>query len=111
MHCSRAFGEVVNVGSLEEVTILDLATRIKHVTGSQSELRLTPYSAAYGEGFEDMQRRVPALEKVWDLIRWRPRRQLDEILSDMIQHEGHAPVGPAARPHLHPPAPAPVPAD
>jgi UDP-glucose 4-epimerase len=110
MHCSRAFGEVVNIGSQEEVTILNLATRIKNLTGSQSELRLIPYSAAYGEGFEDMQRRVPALDKVWDLIRWRPRRQLDEILRDMIQHQGREPLGAPARSN-RPAAPSPVPAE
>ncbi len=96
MHCSRAFGEVVNIGSQEELTILDLATRIKEVTGSRSELRMIPYSQAYGEGFEDMQRRIPSLDKVWDLIRWRPRRQLDEILRDMVQSQGGTPVAPAA---------------
>jgi UDP-glucose 4-epimerase len=95
MHCSRAFGEVVNLGSQEEVTILDLATRIKALTGSKSEIRKIPYSQAYGEGFEDMQRRVPCLDKAWDLIRWRPRRQLDEILRDVIRHEGGDPVDPA----------------
>jgi UDP-glucose 4-epimerase len=97
MHCSLAFGEVVNVGSQEEITILDLATRIIIATGSQSELRLIPYSQAYGEGFEDMQRRVPALEKVWDLIRWRPRRQLEEILNDMIRHQRGDPPAPGLK--------------
>jgi UDP-glucose 4-epimerase len=94
MHCPRAFGEVINIGSQEEVTILELATRIKSGTGSKSELRLVPYNQAYGEGFEDMQRRVPALDKVWDLIRWRPRRQLDEILWDMIRHHDGAAAAP-----------------
>jgi UDP-glucose 4-epimerase len=107
MHCSRAFGEVINIGSQEEVTILDLATRIKTAAGSDSELRMIPYSQAYGEGFEDMQRRIPALDKVWDLIRWRPRRQLDEILRDMIEHHGREPILSAPK-GIRVPAPAAV---
>ncbi len=58
-----AFGQVVNLGSTEEVTILDLAHRVKSQTGSDSEIRLLPYQQAYGDGFEDMQRRVPSIEK------------------------------------------------
>jgi UDP-glucose 4-epimerase len=84
MHHPEAQGQVVNVGSEEEVTILELAQRVVARTGSRSEVRLLPYTAAYGEGFEDMQRRVPSIRKIRELIRWAPRRNLDVILKDVI---------------------------
>ncbi len=55
----RAVGEVFNIGSSEEVTIRELAERVKALTGSASEIVTIPYEQAYGEGFEDMPRRVP----------------------------------------------------
>ena len=84
MECPEARGEVVNVGSQEEVTILELARRVKALTGGTAEIRLLPYEQAYGDGFEDMRRRVPSLDKVRRLIGWRPRRTLDDILRDVI---------------------------
>ncbi len=84
MQCRAAYGQVVNVGSQEEVTILELARRVKQLTGSASEIRFIPYKEAYGEGFEDMQRRVPCLEKIGRLIGWAPRRDLQQILTDFV---------------------------
>ena len=73
-------GRLFNVGSTEEVTILELAERIRRVTGSRSEVRLVPYTEAYGPGFEDMQRRVPDTTRLRELAGWKPTRSLDETL-------------------------------
>jgi UDP-glucose 4-epimerase len=81
----RAEGEVFNVGSTEEVTILELAKRVIEMTGSSSKIVLVPYEEAYAEGYEDMARRVPDISKIGDLIGWRPRRTLDETISDVIE--------------------------
>jgi UDP-glucose 4-epimerase len=85
MHCPGALGQVINVGSQDEVTILHLARRVKELTGSASEIRFVPYSKAYGEGFEDMCRRQPDIRKIKGLIGWAPRRTLDDILLDVIR--------------------------
>ena len=69
-----AYGNVFNVGTTAEISILDLARRIIAVTGSDSDISLIPYDEAYGEGFEDMYRRVPDIAKVQALIGWRPTR-------------------------------------
>lgn len=80
-----AVGEVFNVGSDEEVTIRALAERVKELTGSRSEIVAIPYELAYGEGFEDMPRRVPDITKVGQLIGYRPTRSLDQILQSVIE--------------------------
>jgi UDP-glucose 4-epimerase len=83
----RAVGEVVNVGNdREEVTILDLARRIKARTGSRSEIVLVPYERAYEEGFEDMPRRVPDIGKARALVGYEPRVHLDQILDRVIDY-------------------------
>lgn len=79
-------GEVYNVGSSEEVRILDLAERVRDLVGSVSEVTFVPYDQAYAEGFEDMRRRVPGTEKIRELG-WAPARSLDDILRDVIAHE------------------------
>jgi UDP-glucose 4-epimerase len=81
------FGEVLNIGSTEEISMLDLAERVKQATGSDSEIVLVPYSEAYGEGFEDMPRRVPDTGKIQAALGWEATASLDEILSDVIEHE------------------------
>ncbi len=83
----RAVGEIYNVGSTEEISILELARRVKQMTESRSELRLISYDRAYAKGFEDMRRRVPSTEKIYQLMGWRPTKTLDEILSLMIEYE------------------------
>jgi UDP-glucose 4-epimerase len=83
----RAVGQVYNLGSTEEVSILELARRVKQMTESRSELQLIPYDQAYAKGFEDMRRRVPSTEKIYQLMGWRPTKGLDEILALMIEHE------------------------
>jgi nucleoside-diphosphate-sugar epimerase len=83
----RAVGEVFNVGNdREEITIGDLARRVKARTGAKSEVVLIPYDQAYEEGFEDMQRRVPDLGKLRALTGYVPKVHLDEILDRVIAH-------------------------
>jgi UDP-glucose 4-epimerase len=82
----KAVGQVYNVGNREEITILDLAHKVKTMTGSDSEPTLVPYDQAYEEGFEDMQRRVPDLSKIRDLLGYKPTVSLDEILRRVIDH-------------------------
>jgi UDP-glucose 4-epimerase len=76
----KAIGQVYNVGSTEEVSILDLAQKVKAAAGSGSELRFIPYDEAYSKGFEDMRRRVPNTGKIRSLIGWQPTKSLDEIV-------------------------------
>jgi UDP-glucose 4-epimerase len=80
-----AYGEVINVGSQEEVSIVELAERVIDITGSTSRVSLIPYEEAYGEGFEDMHRRIPDTAKVEGMIDWRPARSLDDIIRDVAE--------------------------
>jgi UDP-glucose 4-epimerase len=82
-----AVGEVFNIGNdREEVTMLDLARRVKERTGSRSEIVMVPYDQAYEEGFEDMQRRVPDVSKLRRLTGYEPKVHLDEILDRVIDY-------------------------
>ena len=83
MENSGCFGEVLNLGSDAEITINDLANKAIALTGSKSEIKYIPYAEAYGEGFEDMRRRVPSLEKAKRLIGYQPTRSLDDIINDV----------------------------
>jgi UDP-glucose 4-epimerase len=82
----RAVGQVFNIGNTQEISILDLARRIKELTGSTSEIHLVPYHEAYDVGFEDMPRRVPDLTKLNGLIGFNPEIALDDILKRVIAH-------------------------
>jgi nucleoside-diphosphate-sugar epimerase len=84
-----ANGEVYNIGSIEEISVLRLAEKIKELTASSSKIVFVPYSQAYEEGFEDMMRRVPDLTKIQRLIEYNPRVPLDEILADTIRYHAH----------------------
>lgn len=89
MESEAAEGEVVNIGGVEEVSILDVARRIKELTGSSSEIQLISYEQAYSGDFEDMQRRVPSTDKLFSLTGFRPTKGLDAILNDVIEfHQG-----------------------
>jgi len=82
-----AVGQVLNVGNdKEEVTISDLARRVKERTRSKSEIVNVPYDQAYEEGFEDMPRRVPDLQKLRALTGYEPKVHLDEILDRVIEY-------------------------
>lgn len=80
-------GEVFNIGNSEEISMMDLALRIKAMAGSASEIVLIPYDQAYEAGFEDMPRRVPNLEKIRAAVGYAPTVGLDEILRRVIAHE------------------------
>ena len=84
MDCGQAVGEVVNVGSTEEITIEDLAVRVKERIGSSSPIEYVSYEQAYEAGFEDMMRRVPAIEKLYALTGFRPRISLNEIIDRVV---------------------------
>jgi UDP-glucose 4-epimerase len=79
----KCFGQVINLGNDEEVTINELAQLAIKMTGSGSSIRYVPYENVYGDGFEDMQRRVPSLEKARRLIGYQPTRTLEDIINDV----------------------------
>lgn len=81
------FGEVFNIGSTEEISIRGLAARVKDATDSSSDIVSIPYKEAYGQGFEDMHRRVPDLTKIECHLGWRPTACLEDILADVIAHQ------------------------
>ncbi|HEY7059615.1 MAG TPA: NAD-dependent epimerase/dehydratase family protein [Vicinamibacterales bacterium] len=82
----RAIGQVFNIGNGQEISIGDLAIRIKHLTGSDSPIVAVPYEQAYEAGFEDMPRRVPEIAKIRDLVGYHPTVELDEILRRVIEY-------------------------
>lgn len=94
MASSQSNGEVVNIGGVEEISIFDLAKRVKEKIGSHSEIKLIPYDQAYPKDFEDMQRRVPSTEKLARLIGQVPTLSLSEILDDVISYyQSHLKMG------------------
>ena len=90
--CERAYGEVINVGSQEEVSIIELAERVIEITGSTSDVSLIPYDEAYEEGYEDMHRRIPDTTKVEGMIGWRAARSLDDVIADVANSVQTAPA-------------------
>jgi UDP-glucose 4-epimerase len=82
----RAYGEVFNIGTMEEVSVAELARRIKAMTDSRSEIETVQYEAIYGSRFEDMQRRVPDLAKINALVGYVPQVTLDQLLHETIEH-------------------------
>lgn len=82
----KAIGGVINLGSDEEISIEELAKKIKEAARSKSEIRYIPYSEAYEEGFEDMRRRVPDLAKIKKLIGYKSKYSLDNIIKDVIEY-------------------------
>ncbi len=82
----RAIGKVFNVGSTDEIRVNDLAAQIKNVADSHSEIVHIPYEAAYGAGFEDMQRRVPDTRLVRSLLGWLPAVSLRRVLVGVRDH-------------------------
>ncbi len=82
----KAIGQVVNIGTEQEVTMIALAERVRQLAGSSSPIRLIPYDQAYEAGFEDMPRRLPDLTKVRGLIGYEPQHTLDDILTQVIEY-------------------------
>jgi len=79
----NTIGKVVNIGSDFEISINDLAQKIIAETGSTSEIAYVRYEEAYGDGFEDMERRVPNIELINKLVGWKPQRNLSTIIADI----------------------------
>jgi len=86
-NCPEAYGNVFNIGSKEEVSILELANRVITITGSKSEVKLVPYDLAYDSGFEDMQRRRPSLNKLIEFTNFYPKTSLDDIIRSAAEIE------------------------
>lgn len=82
----RAVGQVFNIGNGHEITIRELAEKVKKMTGSSSEIVMVPYERAYEAGFEDMPRRVPDIGRIQGLVGYRPTVDLDETLTRVIEH-------------------------
>lgn len=82
-----AEGQVFNIGSTEEVTMLNLAERVLAATGADSRIDKVPYDVAYETGFEDMRRRVPDISRIRALTGWEPTRSLDQILREVVAHQ------------------------
>ena len=85
-HDKRAIGEVFNIGNMGEVTIADLAARVKTMTGTCSPIHYIPYDQAYEAGFEDMPRRVPDISKIREFVGYEPKLALDDIIRSVIEH-------------------------
>jgi UDP-glucose 4-epimerase len=82
----RAIGQVFNIGNGHEITIGELARKVKQMTGSASPIVTIPYDQAYEAGFEDMPRRVPDISRIRALIGYEPTVELDETLTRVIEH-------------------------
>ena len=79
----KTIGKVINVGNNFEISINDLAKKVIAETNSKSEIVYVPYEEAYGDGFEDMERRVPNIELINSLVGWEPKRNLSTMISDI----------------------------
>lgn len=79
----KTIGKVINVGNDFEISISDLARKVIEETGSKSRIIYIPYSEAYGNGFEDMERRVPNIELINQLVGWKPKRDLSIMITDI----------------------------
>ena len=84
--CDEAWGQVFNIGHEHETTIRALAERVKELAGSESAIELVSYEEAYGEGFEDMERRQPNTTRIRELIGWVPENDLDTIVQSTVDH-------------------------
>ena len=79
----NTIGKVINIGNDFEISINDLARKITEETGSKSEMIYVPYEEAYGDGFEDMERRVPNIDLINQLVGWKPKRDLSTMITDI----------------------------
>lgn len=86
MSCQAATGEVFNIGGIEEISILNLAKKIISITKSSSPIELIPYEKAFEKDFEDMQRRVPSIEKIFRYTGFTPQTDLDTILEQVVRY-------------------------
>jgi UDP-glucose 4-epimerase len=82
----RALGQIFNIGNGAEISIRELASKVKAITGSASDISFAQYSEVFGEGFEDMARRVPDITKLRKMVGYEPRVHLDEIIERVIDY-------------------------
>jgi UDP-glucose 4-epimerase len=83
MDSDKAIGQVFNVGNNSQISIMELAEKVIEITGSKSSIEKIAYEKAYPEGFEDMQRRVPDISKIKQVLGWEPEINLDQIIKDI----------------------------
>jgi UDP-glucose 4-epimerase len=83
MSSEKAIGQVFNIGNNQQISIIELACKIIEITNSKSQVIKVPYEEAYSEGFEDMQRRVPDISKIRNMLGWSPEIDLDQIIKDI----------------------------
>jgi len=83
MDSDKAVGQVFNVGNNQQISIMELAKKVIEITGSKSSIEKIAYEKAYPEGFEDMQRRVPDISKIKQVLGWEPEINLDQIIKDI----------------------------
>ena len=83
----KTIGEIINIGNTAEISIKSLAEKIISKTNSQSKIVFKEYRDVYESNFEDMKRRVPNIEKINSLVGWTPQRNLDDIITDVIEFE------------------------
>jgi len=83
MDSDKAVGEVFNVGNNQQISIIELAKKVIEITSSQSTIEKITYEKAYPQGFEDMQRRVPDISKIKQVLGWAPEINLDQIIKDI----------------------------
>jgi UDP-glucose 4-epimerase len=83
MDSDKAVGQVFNVGNNSQISIMELAKKVIEITGSNSSIEKIAYEKAYPEGFEDMQRRVPDISKIKQVLGWEPEIDLDQIIKDI----------------------------
>jgi UDP-glucose 4-epimerase len=79
----KTIGQVINIGNNKEISMNDLARTIIEITKSSSDIEYVPYAEAYGEGFEDMERRVPNIDLIYALTGWKPKKTLEDIIRDV----------------------------
>ncbi len=83
MNSEKSIGQVFNIGNNQQISIMGLASKIVEITNSKSQIIKVSYEEAYSEGFEDMQRRVPDISKIKNLLGWVPEIGLDQIIKDI----------------------------
>ena len=83
MDSDKAVGEVFNIGNNQQISIMELAKKVIEITGSKSTIEKIAYEKAYPQGFEDMQRRVPDISKIKQVLGWSPQLNLDQIIKDI----------------------------
>ncbi len=84
IHNTKCYGEIFNIGSEEEISILNLAKKIREKTNSDAKIVFIDYAKAYGEGFEDLGKRVPDIRKIKKFVGFQPEHKLEQILEEVI---------------------------